>query len=338
MADIAKKSRILPDEPVLNGISRLAMHLWQEAWKHADGTAGGDAKALHDMRVAIRRLRSALQNFEGEKNAAVLSEPLRREFREKRRELGKVGDALGEVRDRDVLDGYLQQYAQQRLKLKWSELPPEYSGLLAFQQFLQNERAAAFAPMVKRLNKARRPRRDRELLGRYFMGLPAVELPFQSLREAAGLVLQRRISDVQSLTDALDPAAEEEAQHELRKAIRRLRYTFETLRPCFTGDVKANVKTLVEYQDLLGEMQDRTVLHQTALKAFDVSSGDDDGSEPQKFARQCEQLPHDVADFLKYGRNRRQRLLSQVRNMQKQCEENGFFEKLKEAAESEPAE
>ena len=65
MADIAKRAEVQPEEPAVAGVSRMADYLWDEVWNHADQTASGDADALHDMRVAIRRLRSLLQNFEG---------------------------------------------------------------------------------------------------------------------------------------------------------------------------------------------------------------------------------------------------------------------------------
>src|SRR5687767_14183668 len=98
MADIAQESGIAADEPVLAGLSKLLNTLWSAAWKHAPDTIDGDADALHDMRVAIRRLRSVMQNFEGSKEAPLLSKPLRRELIDYRGTLGRIGDALGAVR------------------------------------------------------------------------------------------------------------------------------------------------------------------------------------------------------------------------------------------------
>jgi CHAD domain-containing protein len=54
-----------------------------------------DADAVHDMRVASRRLRTAMQTFR----------PCfpRRSFKEHYERVRAVADALGEVRDRDVI-------------------------------------------------------------------------------------------------------------------------------------------------------------------------------------------------------------------------------------------
>lgn len=327
MADIAKEAEVQPDAPAVVGVSRMANYLWNEVWKRGDKTAEGDADALHDMRVAIRRLRSLLQNFEGDgksKNSApILNGKLRKEFREQRAEIGKLGDALGFVRDHDVLDEYLKTYAETRLKIKLNAKATEYSGLLAFERFLQDERATAFAPMVKRLNKSRRSDGLQEEFARWALGLPGANAPDISLTEIAHKLLPIRLDEIASHADSLEDGHAEEEQHELRKSLRRLRYTFETLAPCFNSDIKPIVKKLVALQDLLGEMQDRAVLHTKALEAFGARGG----STPE--ATLPETIPEDVAAFLKYGSDRRGRLLSQVRALWKTHQDENFFENLR---------
>jgi CHAD domain-containing protein len=63
--------------------------------------AGEDIEGVHDMRVASRRLRAALEVFGG-------AFP-RRKLRPMVREVKRLADALGEVRDRDVLLERLQR-------------------------------------------------------------------------------------------------------------------------------------------------------------------------------------------------------------------------------------
>lgn len=326
MADIAKEAEVQPDAPAVVGVSRMANYLWNEVWKRGDKTAAGDADALHDMRVAIRRLRSLLQNFEGDKKSPILNGKLRNEFREQRAELGKLGDALGFVRDHDVLDEYLKTYAETRLKTKLNAKATEYSGLLAFERFLQDERATAFAPMVKRLNKSRRSDALQEEFARWALGLPGASAPDVSLKEIAHKLLPIRLDEIASHADSLEDGHAEEEQHELRKSLRRLRYTFETLAPCFDTDIKPIVKKLVALQDLLGEMQDRAVLHSKALEAFGVRTTAA-GSTPESALP--ETIPADVAAFLKYGSDRRGRLLSQVRALWKEHQAENFFENLR---------
>ena len=62
----------------------------------------GDAEAVHDMRVATRRLRVALSNF-----AACFEAEKRGDLRTR---LGQMADLLGAVRDLDVMLEALKQH------------------------------------------------------------------------------------------------------------------------------------------------------------------------------------------------------------------------------------
>jgi CHAD domain-containing protein len=310
MADIAKDAKISPEASVLTGLSRVSVYLWRQAWKHAEGTVNGDADELHDMRVAIRRLRSVLQNFEGEKNDPLLSKNLQCELREQRMRLGRLGDALGAVRDHDVLDGYLRSYAKQRLKIDLSNAD-SHPGLIAFERHLQDKRAAAFGPMVKRINKARRVGGLQESFGRWALGLPAAFGADYSLKKVAHRLYPMRVNEIFSVENALDDSNDEISHHNLRKALRRMRYTLETLGPCYDVgeiEIKERIKSLVALQDLLGEMQDRAVLHAKVLEAFDIKNKQ----------QETEELPPDIVVFLRYGINRRRQLLGLARAMWQQ--------------------
>jgi CHAD domain-containing protein len=316
MADIAQDAALQADDAVLAAAGKLFCYLWGVAWKHAPETVAGDADALHDMRVATRRLRSALQNFEGPKEAPLLGKRLRRELAGRRKELGRLGDVLGAVRDYDVLDDYLKEYAKTRLKQPLDSAP----GLAHFERFLQTERAQAFGPLVKRVNRAQEPGEAREIIARWALGLPAAETsmstPPLTLRQAAQGILPQRVAEVLSHAHALQDPDNAEGHHELRKAMKRLRYSLEFFAPCAAQPVKKHVKTLTKLQDLLGEMNDRHVLSQQAARAFGQSAHEYSEIDTNIF-------PNDVAAFLRYGEGRARRLLQQVRSQwQKQESEN----------------
>lgn len=297
MADIAKDAKIIGDELLLKGARKLLGHLWDVAWKNAPATLDGDADALHDMRVAVRRLRSALQNFEGEKGSpetSLVAPHVRREMQDWRKKLGRLGDELGAVRDYDVLNDYLDDYAKTRLH---TDIIDD-SGLAELRRHFLNERARAFAIMVKRINKATRPQAFREEFARYILGLPGASGPNPPLKEAVQPIIPRRKAEVLSHAPSLDDPHDEFGQHELRKSLKRLRYTLEFFAPCFDGEVKDYVKQITQLQDTLGEMQDRSVLHEKVIEAF----GKDQG-----------QWPEDVTNFMRYGTGRRRRLLTQAR-------------------------
>lgn len=298
MADIAQDAHISPQGSAAAGASKLFFHLWDAAWQHAQGTMDADVEALHDMRVDLRRLRTAMSSFEGPKTEALLSKALRLEIRGARGEIGKLGDKLGAVRDYDVLEEYILDYAKKQL-----ETPVEASpGLLSLLQTLQKERADAFKLMVKALKRAGKKNEVREEFGRWALGLPAAKSEPISYADAAKIILPRRLEEVFSHENSLHEAAHPEEKHELRKSLRRVRYTLETMSVCFEKPIKPFVKKLVEMQDVLGEMQDREVLKATTTQVFG------------------KKIPADVAEFNAHGTRREEELLGEVRGLWKKAE------------------
>src|SRR5579871_2580831 len=93
---------------------------------HAEGVREGeDIEAVHDMRVASRRLRAALSVF----GAAFPG----RDFARFERDVKAVTDALGAARDLDVMIDTLQKME--------GELPPaEQAGIESFVQEKRSQR------------------------------------------------------------------------------------------------------------------------------------------------------------------------------------------------------
>jgi CHAD domain-containing protein len=100
-----------------------------EVADHADGVLDlADIEALHDMRVATRRLRAALEVFE-----ACFP---RDAFRVALSDVKELADALGERRDRDVTIAALEEFA--------SHLPaPDRLGIESLTSLLRAEQANA---------------------------------------------------------------------------------------------------------------------------------------------------------------------------------------------------
>lgn len=287
------------------GASKLFTYLWNEAWAQAGATQAGDADALHDMRVALRRLRTGLQNFEGGKKIPLLSSSLRRELKDWQDKIGKLGDYLGGVRDFDVLAEYVNDFDKENTP-----------GLEEFEAILKGEREHNFADMTRKIERVGKEGGLRERFARWSLGLPGAFSASQtSLEDTAKTILSARLEEAISLGDLLE-GDEEEAHHDLRKSLRRVRYTLEMLAPCFNKSVKKQVKQLVEMQDLLGEMQDRTVLDEWLDHSF-------------------KHAPDDVEAFAKHGHKRHDELLAEVRTLWKKRESEGLWIGLKKLAPSE---
>jgi CHAD domain-containing protein len=94
------------DPPPRTGISTgqfaagTIVELYQSIIAQEQGALGGDVEAIHDMRVAIRRLRVALSNF-----ASTLPREDRRRLKSR---LKHLAEPLGEVRDFDVMIAALE--------------------------------------------------------------------------------------------------------------------------------------------------------------------------------------------------------------------------------------
>jgi CHAD domain-containing protein len=78
----------------------VIVELYNSIIAQEQGAFSGDVEAIHDMRVAIRRLRVALSNF-----ASTLSREDRRRLLSR---LKHLAEPLGEVRDFDVMIAALE--------------------------------------------------------------------------------------------------------------------------------------------------------------------------------------------------------------------------------------
>lgn len=106
MAKARKIEDIGPETPYKAAIGRLIETRFDEMMLHLDGTiAGRDPEELHDMRVASRRLRAAM-------DVAVECFPAR--FTYFHKTIKELTDVLGAVRDYDVLRLALMEYRDAR--------------------------------------------------------------------------------------------------------------------------------------------------------------------------------------------------------------------------------
>jgi CHAD domain-containing protein len=112
-----------------------------ELVEHAQGVLDtGDIERVHDMRVATRRLRAALEIFE----PCFPEKP----FRESLAEVKRLADALGERRDRDVATSSLEGFEAQMAA-------PDRRGVGSLIERLQIEQQkanVALAPLVEQAN------------------------------------------------------------------------------------------------------------------------------------------------------------------------------------------
>lgn len=209
--------------------------------KNEPGVRVGLAEeAIHDMRVAARRTRSALRAFREVLPDAAPS--LEKEAR-------WLGRALGQGRDLEVQIEYLFGRAAELDAAHREALEP-YRALL-----MERQRTEA-GEIVSALNDERY-RRLLDSLQALVLSVPSERQGKKSARKGGRKVLKRAL---ERLLDRyprhLDEDVADAKLHELRKELKRVRYTAEFLEPIADSGVADFVRRTKKLQEVLGDHQD----------------------------------------------------------------------------------
>jgi len=267
-------ARITADMPAQAAVVLLLRNLLDTLEQNVDGVLRDiDTEFLHDLRVAVRRTRSALKLL-GDVLPADLTMHYQSEFK-------WLGDLTTPVRDLDV---YL---------LGWGDLT---AGLLAataddlepFREFLVRQRAREFRLLTAGLGSVRFralthdwgkalaelsepvPRRGRKTKAAGARNPAAAgpasvaaRVPARALLPAGALATERTARAVSQLTrrgaaiTAQSPAV---SLHDLRKRGKELRYLLEFFAPIYDQTAYRTVLSdMKKLQDCLGEFQDSQV-------------------------------------------------------------------------------
>ena len=202
--------------------------------------AGRNAEAVHQARVAVRRLRSVLRTFHPLLDAAW-SLPLRQE-------LHWLGTELGAVRDLDVLIARLRSDAARA----GGANDPNVAALLAL---VDVDRAAA----RKRLRAALRSERYRDLRSALAKAARAPRMTLAArLTASDGLlpIVRRCWKRAKRAVAGLPARPSARALHRIRIRAKRLRYAVETIAPLFGKQAAGFADAAAGVQDALGELND----------------------------------------------------------------------------------
>ncbi len=244
--------------------------------KHEPGVLEDqDPEELHQMRVGMRRLRSAMTGF-------ALAVDLPTVANQKK--VGKVARTLGVLRDIDVLQEALQNKYQPNLPLG------EQEKLGKALEVLKTRRRHAFKKVKKELNNKLynnlKEGLDKWLESPEYQSLGGIKiqeiLPDLLLPEISKLLLHPgwlvgiKIEDGEiNLIEGLDKGEVEEILdhqgemiHDLRKEAKRVRYQMELFTHLYGDSYKNYVKDVKELQSVLGDIQDCFVLAEFLTEAI----------------------------------------------------------------------
>jgi CHAD domain-containing protein len=231
-----------------------------------------DPEALHQMRVGLRRLRTALQVFEF---AVELPKSINI------RQIREFAQVLGAVRDSDVMSSELQAQRE--------NLPvAEQRALDQVLKSIHKERSRHFKQLKKTLHSKQYRRFKQAFEG--WLDLPEycaiATLPIQSVLPDLLLPLISKTllhpawligveSEPQKLEDLLTQHSD--VLHDLRKQMKRVRYQTELFTQHYDASFSAQIDEFKQLQDVLGEIQDSAVMgeylqKQLRKKSFPVLS------------------------------------------------------------------
>jgi CHAD domain-containing protein len=232
-----------------------------------------DPEGVHSMRVASRRLRSALRDFTPYLRKSGL--------RTSQKEIRSIADVLGEVRDQDVAIMALEKTA--------AHVPKEVAA--ALEHFITRKKEIRDEARTK-LKSALRKDQLRALKSRFISAVEvATQIPKNSntsntatyLKMARSVILER-LRELEKLSDSLYRPFDVEPLHDMRIAAKRLRYAIELFQDCWGRTLKTYAKRVARLQTALGELHDCDVWVETVgedlLKAKKLKQMDHaDGSE-----------------------------------------------------------
>lgn len=225
--------------------ARKILGYWQrQMMLNEPGTRlGEDPEALHDMRVAIRRMRSALRLFgpylRGP-DVARVNERLRR-----------TGQFLGAVRDLDVAIARAEAFAAT------DPTSPDLTPLLARWR---RERDRARGAMLRYLD-GREYARLQHAMASLLFSLEQDEAWAEG-NQAIGYLAPRLVFIDEAIVEAYDtvlPDAPVQLLHALRIDCKRLRYGLEFFREVLPSEIEALIPAVVQLQDHLGDLHDQYV-------------------------------------------------------------------------------
>jgi CHAD domain-containing protein len=238
-----------PDARADAALKTVLQHLLDTVLANEDGVRRHiDTEFLHDLRVAVRRARSALGQVR-----QVLPARLVEGLRE---ELGWLGTSTNLARDVDV---YLLAFEGYQ-----GRLPPELQPHLdPFRGFLLEHQVRAYHELGGLLASARYRRlvqRWRALLRRQLPRRPSARDAAMPIDRVARKRTWRAYRRVMRGGGKIRPGSPARDLHRVRIACKKLRYLMEFFRALYPPEVVGRlIRALKVFQDNLGEYQDLEV-------------------------------------------------------------------------------
>ncbi|HVO31424.1 MAG TPA: CHAD domain-containing protein [bacterium] len=230
--------------PLSRGAAQLLSPMVHEVFACEAATRAGDPEAgIHDMRVATKRLREAMRLFRPAFR--------KKDYRKHLAWIEELNDALGEVRDLDVLIPRLEKRAGKLGR-------PE--GMRALLARLERRREGARSWLVSRLDRLRNRALPAKLEARLGRMATAADEGETSVERFAREAIQEQLATVKARWEAVRLSATPRTFHRARIANKHLRYALEPFLSFLEGAPVEIYELSSKLHDALGDMHDEDEL------------------------------------------------------------------------------
>jgi len=222
------------------------------AYASSHRLARGQAKALHDNRVAIRRIRTLLRAYE---NFLPL------ELRSERTELTAIMRQTNALRDLEVHDGMLTQILGRR-RIGKQTRDAVFTIRKAVRNHLKSGRSADHVTAQALITSVR-------ALLRKFDESP-IDTDGTLYSDMTASIVQRETNTIVKLSLSLERKGQVKRLHRARLSAKRLRYVVEPLPDSIVG-VRDGITRLKRLQTLFGDIRDTQTLQSVIIAASEHS-------------------------------------------------------------------
>jgi CHAD domain-containing protein len=270
-----------------------------------------DAEALHDFRVALRRLRSGLRAYRGLLKNSVPKKLARR--------LKRLAGATGPGRDAEVQLEWLRAQGSHL----GSHQRPGYSWILARVNDCRREAYEGLQEEIARDF----PDVDGDLRRRLSVYRTKVHLdpetPPPTLGEVTAAILRDQIAELVAHLAQVGTADDKDEAHEARISAKRVRYLLEPFAEELPDSAPV-VKRFKALQDLLGDLHDAHVLEEELTRAMEDAAAERarrilalslDSPDPARLRAERRRSPESgLLALARQNRDRRDRLFATLKD------------------------
>jgi CHAD domain-containing protein len=292
---------------------------------------GASVETVHDLRVAARRLSTALTLFEDQFP--------RRRTRSWSKRLCRLRRALGKTRDLDVQEAFLEDFLRQSHEFLGGLAEVEYRpGIERLLVCVRRHRTARRRKVSKAAHRFER----HDVLSDLKRAAKALRATCRAaegdgpaVRERSRVAILKHLEDLLALEPCLDQPAAIAEHHAMRTAAKRLRYTLEVFRPQYGARTARFIAAARKCQQRLGAIHDCDVWVEF-LPRFLREEGALPARRPAGTRRAARLKPGLL--FLQDERRRqRQRYFKDFVAFWRKLRQDGVWERLVDLLSAEPA-